>query len=202
MSIVGSISVSLSTVLATLIGGWLVTTRVADYWDRVKKSRDSNLAAAENFQRLYGEFVAVWKIWNNLAAVERGGTDLPQNARWDCLVRATAAEGAIEALLAKIAAERTLSTHDIDVLGGLRQAFKVFRRAIVAGRPLPWMSSDAEPYIAMKRLAAATSVLLVTPPDTRNRPSAVEAAAAFEQITDNRHGTAWTASGLRVSLVS
>ncbi|MEV6180561.1 hypothetical protein, partial [Streptomyces sp. NPDC052015] len=45
---------------------WLVTTRVTDYWDRVKKDREMYLAAAQDFQRLYGEFFAIWKTWSTL----------------------------------------------------------------------------------------------------------------------------------------
>jgi hypothetical protein len=66
MTISALACVSLVTVAATLAGGWLVTTKVTDYWDKIKKNREMNLAAAHDFQRLYGEVVAIWKTWNAL----------------------------------------------------------------------------------------------------------------------------------------
>lgn len=128
---------SLATVAATLSGGWLVTTRVTDYWDRVRKNRELNLAAANDFQRLYGEAVAIWKTWNGLNGYYTAAFAPPEDAKWTCLLRATAVEGQLESLLAKVSAERFLSRDDIAVLGGLRQAFKSLRRAIRADRPIP-----------------------------------------------------------------
>jgi hypothetical protein len=192
MSIIASAGVSLITVAATLGGGWMVTTRVTDHWDQIKKNREMNLAAAHDFQRLYGEFVAIWKTWNALRGNYTAAFTSPEQGKWDCLVRATAAEGEIEALMAQLAAERTLSDQDIDVLGGIRQAFKVLRRKVRRDEPLNWWAADVEEYAAFKSLAAATSVLLATTPPARNRPDAREAAKAFRKITDNRHEITWT----------
>ncbi|WP_328665549.1 hypothetical protein OG905_01005 [Streptomyces sp. NBC_00322] len=190
MSIIESVGAPLITVAATLGGGWLVTTRVTDRWEQVKKSREMDLAAAQDFQRLYGEFVAVWKTWNSLTDGHTPVTT-PEHVGWGCLERATAAEGQIEALMAKLAAERFLTEDEIDMLGGVRQAFKVVRRSIKQGRPIGWSSSGAEPYMAIKTLSAATSVLLSTAPRTRNGPSAAVAARNFRGITDNRHEASW-----------
>ena len=62
-----SIVVPLAAVALTLFGGWIVTTRVSDHWDQIKRRREMDLASAEEFQRLYGEFFAVWKTWNAVA---------------------------------------------------------------------------------------------------------------------------------------
>ncbi|MEU9391471.1 hypothetical protein AB0D86_15890 [Streptomyces sp. NPDC048324] len=191
MSITGYAAVSLATVVATLAGGWLVTTRVTDYWDRVKKDREMSLAAAQEFERLYGEVVAIWKTWNALVGSYTAAFAAPEHAQWDCLKRATAAEGAIEALMAKLAAERFMEEPVVDVLGGVRQAFKVVRRTIRAGEPLNWRSSEVEPYVAFKTLSAATSVFLATPPSSKERPNTAAAAKAFRAITHNRHETLW-----------
>ncbi|MFF5715214.1 hypothetical protein [Streptomyces sp. NPDC012756] len=59
MSIIESIGAPLLTVAATLGGSRLVATRVTDRWDQVKKQHERGLSAALDFQRLYGEFVAI-----------------------------------------------------------------------------------------------------------------------------------------------
>ncbi len=121
MSIIQSVIVSLVSVLTTLGAGWFVTTRITDHWDQVKKNRELNLTAARDFQRLYGEAIAIWKAWNAMKGSHTAPFAPPQNARWDCLLRATAMEGEVESLLAKVAAERVLSDGNIAMLGGLRQ---------------------------------------------------------------------------------
>lgn len=197
MSIIESVGAPLITVAVTLGGGWLVTTRVTDRWEQVKKIREMDLAAAQDFQRLYGEFVAIWKTWNSLTD---GHTPIttPEHVGWGCLERATAAEGQIEALMAKLAAERFLTEDDIDMLGGVRQAFKVVRRSIKRGEAIGWWSSGAEPYMAIKALSVAMSVMLSTAPRTKGRPSAAVAARNFNGITDNRHETSWINTARRL----
>ncbi|MFD9611042.1 hypothetical protein ACFWWS_16945 [Streptomyces sp. NPDC059083] len=193
MSLIESIGAPLLTVVATLGGGWLVTTRVTDRWDQVKKQREMGLSAAQDFQRLYGEFVAIWKTWNALTSHHTPVTT-PEHSGWSCLERATAAEGAIEALMANLAAERLLNDDEIDVLGGVRQAFKVVRRTIERGEPLGWGASGVAPYMALKSLSAAMSVLLSSPSQGKGRPTAARAARAFAEITDNRHEMSWIAT--------
>lgn len=192
MSVWTSVLTSLGTVAATLSGGWLVTTRVTDYWDRVKKNRELSLAAANEFQRLYGEAVAVWKTWNALNGNHAVAFAPPEEAKWICLLRMTAAEGQLESLLAKTSAERFLNPDDIAVLGGLRQAFKSLRRAIRAGQPIPWAADNVKEYVAFKSLASAMSVLLLAVNRAGRRPSAAEATRAFTEITANRHEKSWT----------
>ncbi|MFF3773031.1 hypothetical protein [Streptomyces sp. NPDC002232] len=198
MSLIESIGAPLLTVVATLGGGWLVTTRVTDRWDQVKKQREMGLSAAQDFQRLYGEFVAIWKTWNALTSHHTPVTT-PEHSGWSCLERATAAEGAIEALMAKLAAERLLNDDEIDVLGGVRQAFKVVRRTIERGEPLGWGASGVAPYMALKSLSAAMSVLLSSPSQGKGRPTAARAACAFAEITDNRHEMSWIATARAIT---
>ncbi|GAA3194859.1 hypothetical protein [Actinocorallia longicatena] len=191
MPLVASIVIPLLTVVATLGGGWLVTTRITDHWDRVKKAREMDLAAAHDFQKQYGEFVAVWKLWS---AMKDAGTRLPaismaEDTAWRCLERTVATEGAIEALLAKLVAERRLDPTQIEILGAVRQAFKTLRRAIYADAHLGWNSDSHPHYLSFKILTAETSTLLNTPRGIKKdqRPSAAEAAHAFQLITENRH---------------
>lgn len=198
MSVTPSVVVSLATVAATLLGGWFVTTRVADHWDRVKKTRELNLVAANDFQRLYGEAVSIWKTWNSLNGGHMVAFEPPEEARWSCLLRATAAEGQLESLLAKVSAERVLSRDDIAELGALRQAFKSLRRAIRRDKPIPWVHDGVEEYAAFKALTSAMSVLLLTANHPRKRPTAAQAARAFAEITANHHEKTWTRTARRI----
>jgi hypothetical protein len=157
-----------------------------------------DLAAAQDFQRLYGEFVAIWKTWDFLTDGHTPVTT-PEHVGWSCLERATAAEGEIVALLAKLAAERFLADEEIDMLGGVRQAFKVVRRSIKRGEPIGWETSGSEPYTSIKSLSAAIPVLLNTTPRTKHRPSAALAARNFREIMDNRHEVSWIAIAQRLT---
>ncbi|GAA2808063.1 hypothetical protein GCM10010505_37860 [Kitasatospora aburaviensis] len=192
-----SVAVSLLTVAATFGGGWFVTTRITERWAQIRRSREDNQAAARELQLRYGEFVANWKTWNALVGEHTAQIEAPDDAKWACLRRATEAEGAVEALLARVSAERRLTAEQIDTLGALRQAFKAARRTIRRGRPLAWSSAESEPYLAFKGLVAAAGVLMASPADPRDRPDAAEAARAFRAITGNRHETTWTATGRR-----
>ena len=156
---IAGILIPLGTAVVTLAGGWFVTTRVADHWDQIKKRRELDLAAAGDFQRLYGEFFSVWKAWDSISRRKLEIKDSAE-AAWECLNRAAEIEGRVEALLARISAEHELSTDDIDALGAMRQGFQSLRGAIKRNEPLEWRSSEAKPYLAFKGLAAYTSRLL------------------------------------------
>ena len=62
---------SLVAVLATLLGGWFVTTQVTDRWDQKKKNREMIQAAAHDFERFDGEVIGIWKTWNALSGSPR-----------------------------------------------------------------------------------------------------------------------------------
>lgn len=188
-----STAIPMLTVVMTLAGGWFVTARVTDHWDRVKKNREVDLSAAHEFQRLYGEFVAVWKVWNALRGDFSSVHGPPGHAKWACLERATVLEGGVEALFAKLAVERRLSKDDIAVLGAVRQAFKVLRRAVRQDQPLNWWSSEVEEYSSFKTATMSMSVLLTTPRTSR-KPDRNEAVRAFRHITSNYHETRWISS--------
>jgi hypothetical protein len=191
LSFAGSLLVPILVAVLTLSGGWLITTRVADHWDRVKKRRELDLAAAQEFQSLYGEIIATWKTWNALNGGYTAQFPVDPREKWACLERATAAEGRIEALISKVAAERDLSPADIAVLGGIRQSFKQLRRLIRSDSAVQWRSDKTREYAALKGWAAATSVLLATSDRKRDRPSPAVAAYNFREITRNDHETTW-----------
>lgn len=81
------------TGLFLLALGWLVTARITAFWDHRKKERELGLAALERFYDLYGEFFAVWKLWETL--LPRVGPLEPEKTkdRMDLLQRAAAVEG-------------------------------------------------------------------------------------------------------------
>ena len=53
---------ALLTALAITIGAFLT----ARYWSAWQKRRELQLTAADTFYKLYGEFFAIWKLWNFL----------------------------------------------------------------------------------------------------------------------------------------
>jgi hypothetical protein len=197
---IATVVVPLVAVVLTLAGGWLITTRVSDHWDQVKRRRETDLAAAEEFQRLYGEIFAVWKIWNAIPERKIEIKDSAE-ARWDCLKRTADIEGRVEALLAKISAERELSPKDKAALGAVRQGFQSLRNAIEKDEPLPWWGSEVEPYAAFKDLAVYTSGLLSASSISKRNPSRDDAAKTFRQITSNKHEKSWVQTAQDLQLV-
>lgn len=189
--------VPLVTALVTLAGGWLVSARIADRWDEIKKRREMNLAAAAEFQHLYGEFFAVWKVWNAALRYDSFRDQPPEFAR-TCLHRAAAIEGKLEALLAKIVVEYVLSDDEIDSLGALRQGFQMLRQSIQHTEPLQWWASGSPAYVAFKALATDMSMLLGTTRQRRPVPDAAAATNSFLRITDNGYETAWVAVAHRL----
>jgi hypothetical protein len=194
---VTTVVVPLAVVILTLAGGWLVSTRVSDHWDQIKRRRESDQAAADEFQRLYGEFFAVWKSWNAIPMRDIE-LDEPGDAAWKCLRQAADIEGRVEALLAKISAERHLTGDDVDALGAVRQGFQSLRGVIKKGEPLPWWGSEIEQYAAFKELAIYTTRLLSAPSGTKQPPTSSDAAASFRGITSNRHERIWPQTARRL----
>jgi hypothetical protein len=199
--VIAEILIPLATAAVTLAGGWFVTTRVADHWDQIKKRRELDLAAAADFQRLYGEFLSVWKAWDSISRHKLEIKD-PAETAWDCLNRAADVEGRVEALLARISAEHELSEDDIDALGGVRQGFQSLRGAIKRNEPLEWQSSDSKDYLAFKGLAAYTSRLLGASSGSKRAPDSATAAANFRDITSNRHELMWVKTANRLGLTA
>ncbi|TMQ91327.1 hypothetical protein ETD83_31410 [Actinomadura soli] len=174
--------------LLTLSGGWLVSTRVTDRWDRIKKQREIDLASMLEFQRVYGEFFATWKCWDTIKRYGAGPAP-PEDAAWQCLQRAASIEGAIEALLAKVAGDRQLSDQDIEVLGRMRQGFQSLRKAIREDRNLDWR--ETANYQSFKSLAAYTASLMADLGSRGPKPDRETATANFLRITDVVHEDGW-----------
>jgi hypothetical protein len=135
--------------LGLLVGGYL-TRR----WDRLQRQREADLAAAKIFYGLYGEFFAIWKLWNKLESTA------PEERRWDLHNRAAVAEGNVEALIVQIASERTLTETQIETLGMFRQAYQSLRETIRENKKLDWGSSEHPQYQEFKKRAIETVAIL------------------------------------------
>jgi hypothetical protein len=200
VAIVSNIVSPLLAVVVTLGGGWFITTRVTDRWDKIKKRREMDLASAQDFQRLYGEFCATWKSWDT--SLQHPTTVGPSTDRaWECLEHATAIEGEIEALLAKVAGERFLSEDDVDVLGAVREGFQTLRKAIREGESLADRKSRFE-YSVFKGVCVYTSHLLGSSPHEIDLPDRTVSVKSFLGITSPEQEERWIQTAKRLNLVS
>ena len=180
-------SLTLGISLLTIALGWLVGQRLTVRWNLRQKQRELDLTTAHDFHKLYGEFFAIWKLWNYSLTAERGCTV----TRSDLLVRACAAEGAVESLFVRLAAGRDLREADIKTLGRFRQGYQTLRETIRDNEKLDWSSSTHPEYLAFKQLATAVALLIVSeqpPTDT----VAQKRAEALVSITSNRGEGRWT----------
>lgn len=200
MAFDSGIAIPLVTVAVTLGGGWLITTRVTDRWDKIKKRRDMDLASAQDFQRLYGEFCATWKSWDTAVQYPVTVGSSSYHA-WACLERAAAIEGGIEALLARVASERFLSDDDIDVLGAAREGFQTLRKAIREGVRLADRASFFE-YSAFKGVCVYASSLLGSSPHKIDLPDRTLAVKNFLGLTSPEQEVRSIETVKRLNLVS
>jgi hypothetical protein len=129
--------------------------------------------------------------WDAIVRRQVKVADSAKAAR-DCLDQATGIEGRVEALLAKVSAERELSDGDLGAPGAVRQGLHSLRAAIKDEEPLPWWGSEVEQYAALKNLAVYTSCLLATSTTSGLVPACSTAIENFRRITSNAHEKAWT----------
>jgi hypothetical protein len=174
--------------LVTLGLGWVVGNQLTHYWAVRQKRRESQLAAAEQFQQVYGEFFAVWKLWRLHQKGE--GPEGPTSPRWELLHRAAAAEAKLEAINIKLATECALNADDLHALGRFRQAVQQIRKAIHDRTKLPWTWSEQSDYLVFKEMACRVSGLLATI-DPDSPPTPRQAYEALRLITTNWWETHW-----------
>lgn len=109
----------------TLTAGWLVTQRISADRDLYRKRRELDLAAVTQFYSTYGECFAISKIWTTYPRVSTDGAGVtvqaPPEERRALLKRASAMEGALEALLVKFAVERRTEEEDRVILARFRE---------------------------------------------------------------------------------
>jgi hypothetical protein len=126
------LALAVSTV--TLALGWQFGQRLTYRWNVKQKRRDMQLSVSQAFYLSYGEFFAVWKLWNR---AERSAHDFEARS-WELHKRAAAAEATVEAMLVKFSAELPLTRHQIKVLGCFRQGYQQLRQSIRSNKLLPW----------------------------------------------------------------
>ena len=175
--------------VVALLLAWLVGQRIAARWNLWQKRREFAMTAAAEFYKLYGEFFAVWKLWNYSLHSDAGGS--PEGVRWKLMERAAAAEARVEALLVKLASEHELSADDIETLGKFRQAYQQLRETIRDNRKLDWPWSECPQYLAYKRLAVRVARLIAAT-DLGRAPKPSKAARALEEITSSQWESNWT----------
>src|SRR5262249_17841079 len=117
--------------------------------------------AARDFHQLYGEFFALWKLWN-YSFGDPGSQAAPGTSRWELLDRACKTEGKLEAMFVGLAAsQRPLTNKEIEALGRFRQRYQQLREAIRDNVLLKWDHSRHPDYVEFKMLAPQVAAIIV-----------------------------------------
>jgi hypothetical protein len=95
-------------VLVDVLATGLVGAGLTYLWNLQLKRREADLATLKLFHDLYGEFFAVWKLWNYYVR-DIGSDAFPDASRWKLLERALAAEGSMEGVLIGLATKHRIS---------------------------------------------------------------------------------------------
>lgn len=176
---------NLAVAVTTLGLTWIVGARFTTAWNIRQKKKESDLAAAQEFYRLYREFFANWKLWNYSVSHDHG-KDLQA-----LFQRASNAEGGVEALLVQFAASRKMSPEDIRACACFRQGYQSLRQAISANASIDWHYSDHPEYLAFKRLAMYFGLVVVA--GSSPSSEAVKARAdALIAISSNEWENRWS----------
>lgn len=177
---------NLLVAVTTLGLGWVVGNKLSAYWNHKQRQREFDLVSANDFHRLYGEFFAIWKIWN-LALNE--GTQEPKG-RDELFGRACNAEGEVESLFVRLASNRALTSEQAATLGRFRQGYQTLRQSIRDRRKLGWDSSSHREYVAFKTLATDVAALIANEKGL-SRDEAKRRAASLIRITSNGWESKW-----------
>lgn len=168
---------------------------VSHYWAIRQKRRELELTTLNDLYRLYGDFVATWKLWNHHCRKPEHLAVDNENS-WKLLERASSVESGMEAILVKIASERILTNEQIAYMGLIRQAFQSLREGIREGRQLDWSYSGHEEYVAFKSLSSQLAGMLLSD-EQYERPDAEKAESQILTITDNINEQRWAEIGER-----
>jgi hypothetical protein len=153
----------LGSTLLLLLFSWLIGQRIIAYWEIRRRIRESDLESEKTFQRLHGEFKALWRIWK----VHTKQTDpdqtitvsIDQPVIWNLLERSSILEGEWEALLLKLASNRKLTPKDLNDLGLLRQLIQQLREGIKRGNRLDEDFRKQDYHLFHKLSARAIEIL-------------------------------------------
>lgn len=162
------------------------------WWNLQLKRRESDLATLKIFHELYGEFFAVWKLWNYYVR-DIGPDAFPDASRWGLLERASAAEGAMEAILIGLASKHRLSPTSLTALGQFRQLYQQLRESIRYNLALEWDDSGHPVYMAFKRLGPVIAYMIRTGRNVDGMTSKLQ-TEAWLQVTHNKHEEFWLKS--------
>ena len=158
-------------------------------WSIRQKRRELQLSAANTFDRLYGEFFKIWKLWKNY---KKEGIDCKEVSQWDLLAMTCTAEAGMEAILVKIASEFILTDEDIITLGRFRQAYQSLREHIRENKEFTWNHPYHPQYMQFKKMGAYIATLL-SEFSTAKDPSREEAIYNLQRITSTKFKYWWEA---------
>jgi hypothetical protein len=182
--------------LITLVLTWFVTTRVTANWNLRQKQRELALSSADQFYALYGEFFAIWKLWDQHL---RSAADLPADGaaetRQQLLERTLAAESGVEAMLLKLTGQQVLDADQLAALGSFRQGYQTLRERIRHGRPMGWNWDSEREYAAFKFLASRVSQTLLAWVPAKV-PTAAEHYRNFRKVTANYWEPRWVETAM------
>ena len=118
-----------------------------------QRRRELDMSTVQEFHVCYGEFFAVWTLWNS--HIEQA--QKRPETRAQLLARISSAEGGLESILSRLAANRRMSRTQLADLASFRQAYRRLRHCITDGAPLGWDRSDNADYASFKALSVAVS---------------------------------------------
>ena len=158
------------------------------WWNLLLKKREADLATVKAFHELYGEFFAVWKLWDYYVINTRTA-EFPNEIRWKLLERACAAEGKMEAILIDLSSKYHSSSTSLNTLGQFRQVYQQLRESIRDNRALAWDNADHPIYTYFKKLAPV--IAYMTRMGHVGHLAHTEQAGAWLDVTHNRHENFW-----------
>jgi hypothetical protein len=153
--------------------GWFFGQRIIARWDVTKKRQELDIAAAERFQRLYGDLKEVARLWRTAKRPKGDAPPQPPDLQWRLMEKGTAAENQFEALLIKLTTERALTRQQQTTLGLFRQAAQEIRESIRQGEVPPSSDFGAE-YLLFNDLAAEVTCLI----GTNHKPGVINSELA------------------------
>lgn len=150
---------TLTTSIIILFLTWVVGQAISSKWALRQKRKELQLTAANTFDRLYGEFFKIWKLWRfyKKEGLESSDSNVSQ---WDLLAMTCDAEAGMEGILIKIASEFKLSDKDIKTLGRFRQAYQTLRETIRENEPLEWNHPYHPQYWKFKTMGVYIATML------------------------------------------
>ena len=143
-----------------LLLAWFVGQRLTVKWSLHQKEKEYDLQTARDFHLLYGEFFAVWKLWNYYLR-DVGQKAFPESSHGALLDRACLAEGKLEAILVRVASNKNLADDEVEALGRFRQIYQHLRESIRDSVPLDWRHAENPEYVAFKSYAPKINSIIV-----------------------------------------